>query len=55
MKIEVIDPARRKYNVFIGASFLANIMKDKAEYWISKKDWEEVGERCLNRVSEHLE
>lgn len=28
IKIKVIDPARRKYNVFIGASFLAHVMKD---------------------------
>jgi len=34
--INVLDPARRKYNVFIGASFLANIMKDKSSWWISK-------------------
>jgi len=36
VRINVLDPARRKYNVFIGASFLANIMKDKANFWISK-------------------
>jgi len=36
VKINVLDPARRKYNVFIGASFLANIMKDKDNFWISK-------------------
>jgi len=28
INIDVLDPARRKYNVFIGASFLSNIMKD---------------------------
>lgn len=36
IKLRVLDPARRKYNVFIGASFLAHVMKDRPDYWISK-------------------
>ena len=48
------DPARRKYNVFIGASFLADVMKDRDSYWISKQEWEEHGERCLSRISNTL-
>lgn len=28
IKFKIIDPARRKYNVFIGSSFLADVMKD---------------------------
>ena len=48
------DPARRKYNVFIGASFLANIMKEQNEYWITKAEWDEVGPRCLDKISESI-
>ncbi|CAD8149657.1 unnamed protein product [Paramecium octaurelia] len=55
IKIKVLDPARRKYNVFIGASFLSNVMKDKTNFWISKKDWQELGpERAMMKVMESL-
>ena len=41
--------------MFIGASFLANVMKDKEEYWITKRDWEELGkDRAMNKVMESL-
>jgi actin-related protein 2 len=48
------DPDRRKFNVFIGASFLANIMKDRHYYWILKKDWDECGPRVLDKIKEKL-
>lgn len=48
------DPARRRYNVFIGASFLADTMKDQDKYWITKAEWDEVGPRCLDRISEKI-
>ena len=48
------DPERRKFNVFIGASFLANVMKDKERYWILKKDWDEVGPRVLDQIKDKL-
>ena len=45
--INIIDSARRKYSVFIGATVLAqNYNSEKGEnsgYWITKQDWEEVG------------
>lgn len=47
-KLKVEDPPRRKHMVFLGGAVLADIMKDKAEFWISKKEWEENGgERCI--------
>lgn len=43
MKIKIVDPPRRKYNVYIGGCVIANIMKDRPEFWISKKEYEEIG------------
>ena len=54
--INIIDSARRKYSVFIGATVLAqayNSEKGDGGYWITKQDWEEVGpdivlKKCKN-------
>ena len=54
--IKIIDSARRKYSVFIGATVLAqayNSEKGDGGYWITKQDWEEVGpdiilKKCQN-------
>jgi len=55
--ITIIDSARRKYSVFIGATVLAQTYNsEKGEnsgYWITKQDWEEVGpdivlKKCQN-------
>lgn len=40
-KIFVNDPPRRKHGVFLGASFLANLVKP--ESWITRKDYQEKG------------
>ena len=57
--INIIDSARRKYSVFIGATILAQTCNsEKCEnslYWITKQDWEEVGpdivlKKCQNRL-----
>jgi actin-related protein 2 len=37
--------------VFFGGSVLANIMKDRDEFWVSKQEYEEQGMRCLNKLS----
>jgi actin-related protein 2 len=37
--------------VFFGGSVLANIMKDREEFWISKKEYEEQGVRCLSKLT----
>jgi actin-related protein 2 len=36
--------------VYLGASLLANIMKDNDQFWISKQEYEEQGFRCLNKL-----
>ena len=55
--IKIIDSARRKYSVFIGATVLAQTYNSKkgeiSGYWITKQDWEEVGpdivlKKCQN-------
>lgn len=43
--INVRDPPRRKYGVFIGASFVANNSDDSI--WITKRDYEEQGEKLF--------
>jgi len=37
--------------VFFGGSVLANIMKDREEFWVSKKEYDEQGLRCLNKLT----
>jgi actin-related protein 2 len=49
-KISIEDPPRRKHMVFLGGSVLADIMKDKPEFWITKQDYEEQGLRCINKI-----
>lgn len=44
-KLRIEDPPRRKHMVFMGGSFLADIMKDRPEFWISKAEWEEQGDK----------
>jgi len=43
--IKIIDPFSWKHAVFIGGSILASAMSEGD--WISKKKFEEEGERCL--------
>ena len=55
--IKIIDSARRKYSVFIGATVLAQTLNseegENSGYWVTKQDWEEVGpdivlKKCQN-------
>jgi len=48
-KLRIEDPPRRKHMVFLGGSVLADIMKDRPEFWISKAEWAEQGERILDK------
>jgi actin-related protein 2 len=50
MKIAVEDPPRRKHFVFLGGSVLADVMKDKPEFWITKQEYDEQGLRVLSKV-----
>jgi actin-related protein 2 len=36
IKIRIEDPPRRKHMVFLGGSVLAEIMKDRPEFWMLK-------------------
>jgi len=48
-KLRIEDPPRRKHMVFLGGSVLADIMKDREEFWISKAEWEESGENIITQ------
>jgi len=48
-KLRIEDPPRRKHMVFLGGSVLADIMKDREDFWISKAEWKEQGERILDK------
>lgn len=48
-KIKIEDPPRRKHMVFLGGSVLADIMKDRAEFWMTKQEYEEQGLRVVLR------
>lgn len=42
-KIRVEDPPRRKDMVFIGGAVLADVMKDRPQFWITRAQYEEQG------------
>ena len=50
--IGIVDSPRKKYSVFIGAGVLANIMAEdpNGEYWISKSDYDEIGENAVYKI-----
>jgi len=50
-KIRIEDPPRRKHMVFLGGAVLANVMKDRPEFWISREEYEEQGlDNCLKKL-----
>eukprot|EP01038_Epipyxis_sp_PR26KG_P011319 gene11319-15182_t len=52
IKIKIEDPPRRKHMVFLGGSVLADVMKDRSEFWISKQEYDEFGkEYVINKKS----
>jgi actin-related protein 2 len=36
--------------VFLGGAVLANIMRDKEAFWITKQEWEEQGVNALEKL-----
>jgi len=48
-KLRIEDPPRRKHMVFLGGSVLADIMKDRPEFWITKQEFEETGGRDVDQ------
>lgn len=51
VKVRVIDPPTRKYNVFIGASIIAKETDKYAQAWTFKREYEEKGK---NRLAQEL-
>jgi actin-related protein 2 len=49
-KIRIEDPPRRKDMVFIGGAVLADVMKDREDFWMSKAEYEEKGKDCLQKL-----
>ena len=49
-KIRIEDPPRRKHMVFMGGAVLANIMKDKESFWLSRAEYLEKGLRVLDKL-----
>ena len=53
-KIRIEDPPRRKHMVFLGGAVLANVMKDRDDFWISKAEYDEQGVKCLKKLGVDL-
>jgi actin-related protein 2 len=53
LKLRIEDPPRRKHMVFEGGSVLAEVMKDKPEFWLSKREWDESGPKALEKLGLH--
>lgn len=49
-KISVEDPPRRKHMVYLGGSVLADIMKDRHEFWITRQEYEESGTKAFSKL-----
>ena len=49
-KIRIEDPPRRKHMVFLGGAVLADIMKSRSEFWISREEWFEQGTAALDKL-----
>jgi actin-related protein 2 len=50
--LRIEDPPRRKHMVFLGGAVLAEIMKDKPSFWVSKQEYQEKGiVYCIGKLS----
>ena len=49
-KIRIEDPPRRKDMVFIGGAVLADVMKDRDDFWMSKAEYQEQGINVLKKL-----
>mmetsp|Transcript_21330 Transcript_21330/g.37763 ORF Transcript_21330/g.37763 Transcript_21330/m.37763 type:complete len:390 (+) Transcript_21330:427-1596(+) len=51
LKLRIEDPPRRKNMVFLGASVLGDLMRERTEFWITKKEYEEQGiKRVISKL-----
>nr|QGN00917.1 Arp2D [Drosophila obscura] len=49
-KIRILDTTTRKYMVFTGGSILADVTKDRDDFWLSKGEYEEQGVKVLDKL-----
>ena len=49
-KIRIEDPPRRKDMVFIGGAVLADVMKEREDFWLSKEEYQEKGLDVLKKL-----
>lgn len=49
-KIRIEDPPRRKHLVFLGGAVLANITKDREDFWMTRQEYEEKGLNVLSKI-----
>ena len=49
-KIRIEDPPRRKHMVFLGGAVLADIMKDRDSFWMSREEYQEKGLKVLEKL-----
>lgn len=49
LKLKIEDPPNRKHMVFLGGAVLADIMKDRHDFWISKQEYEEDPHRAMKK------
>ncbi|KAI5633440.1 actin domain-containing protein [Phthorimaea operculella] len=49
-KIRIEDPPRRKDMVFIGGAVLAEVCKNRDNFWLTNKEYQEQGISCLRKL-----
>jgi len=49
-KIRIEDSPSRKHMVFLGGAVLADIMKGREEFWVTREEWQEQGIRALDKL-----
>ncbi|KAK5574988.1 hypothetical protein RB653_010243 [Dictyostelium firmibasis] len=50
-KCRIEDPPRRKHMVFLGGAVLADLTKDRDDFWITKAEYEEKGFKALDKLT----
>ena len=50
-KLRIEDPPGRKNMVFIGGAVLADVMKDKEGFWMTKEEYQERGVKVLDKLN----
>lgn len=50
-KIRIEDPPRRKNMVFLGGAVLADVMKDKDQFWMSREEYLEKGVKVIDKLN----